>query len=231
MAVIEARPGTIVVFSDIACPWAHLAVYRLHSAREKLGLEDEITFDMKAFPLEIFNERPTPKKTLDAEISVAGGLDPGAGWQMWQRRESEYPVTTLLALEAVQAAKEQSLEASEQLDRRLRIGFFGESRTISMRHEILGLAAECDRVDVSALTDALDHGRARCLVMEHYAAASSDDVAGSPHVFLPGGTGVHNPGIDMEWQGPHGKSFPVVNEDRPEVYLELMQGATANRGG
>ncbi|MCA1690698.1 MAG: DsbA family protein, partial [Actinobacteria bacterium] len=31
--------GTIVVYSDIGCPWAHLAVYRLHAARRRLGLE------------------------------------------------------------------------------------------------------------------------------------------------------------------------------------------------
>ena len=225
--MIEVDPGTIVVYADITCPWAHLAVYRLHAARTKLGLESEVVFDIRSFPLELFNEQPTPKKILDAEISVAGGLDPAAGWQMWQRPESEYPVTSMPALEAVQAAKEQSLVASEQLDRRLRVGFFGESRVISLRHEILELAGEVAALGVDVLADALDSGSARAAVTEQTEFAKGETVAGSPHLFLPDGSDEHNPGIDMEWEGDHGKGFPVVNEDHPEIYLELIEKATS----
>ena len=225
--MIEVAPRTIVVYGDITCPWAHLAVYRLHAARAKLDLEDDIRFDIRSFPLELFNEQATPKNVLDAEISVAGGLDPEAGWQMWQRPESEYPVTSMPALEAVQAAKEQSLLASEQLDRRLRVGFFGESRIISLRHEILDLASECPAVDVDRLAEAIDTGSARDVVMEQKEVAEGDHVNGSPHVFLSDGTDVHNPGIEMKWEGEHGSGFPVVTEDRPEIYLEMMQRAAS----
>jgi predicted DsbA family dithiol-disulfide isomerase len=225
--MIQVDPGTIVVYADITCPWAHLAVYRLHAARTKLGLEGEVVFDIRSFPLELFNEQATPKNVLDAEISVVGGLDPAAGWQMWQRPESEYPVTSMPALEAVQAAKEQSLKISEGLDRRLRVGFFGESRVISLRHEILDLAEEVPDLDVNALRDALDSGRARQAVMEQAAFAKGDTVSGSPHLFLPDGTDAHNPGIDMEWEGEHGKGFPVVNEDHPEIHLELVEKASS----
>lgn len=225
--MIEVPTKTILVYADITCPWAHLAVYRLHRARSKLDLDDELRLDLRSFPLELFNEQATPKNILDAEISVAGGLDPDAGWQMWQRPESEYPVTSLPALEAVQAAKEQGALASEQLDRRLRVGFFAESRVISLRHEILDLAGECEAVDAARLAEALDSGRARTAVMEQRTAAEGDEVDGSPHVFLPDGTDVHNPGIEMEWEGEHGKGFPVVTEDRPEIYLELVQAAAS----
>lgn len=225
--MIAVPPKTILVYADITCPWAHLAVYRLHRARSKLDLDDEVRLDLRSFPLELFNEQATPKNILDAEISVAGGLDPDAGWQMWQRPESEYPVTSLPALEAVQAAKEQGALASEQLDRRLRVGFFAESRVISLRHEILDLAGECEAVDAARLAEALDSGRARTAVMEQRTAAEGDEVDGSPHVFLPDGTDVHNPGIEMEWEGEHGKGFPVVTEDRPEIYLELVQTAAS----
>ena len=223
--MLDVAPKTIAVYGDITCPWAHLAVYRLHAARAKLNADD-VHFDIRSFPLELFNEQATPKKVLDAEVSVAGGLDPAAGWQMWQRPDSEYPVTSLPALEAVQAAKEQGLAASEQLDRRLRVGFFAESRVISLRHEILDLAADCDAVDVNALTEALDSGRARATVIDQKEAAESAVVKGSPHVFLPDGTDVHNPGIEMEWEGDHGKGFPVVTKDEPEIYVELIERAT-----
>ena len=223
--MIDVTPGTVVVYSDIGCPWAHLSVFRLHRARAALGLEGEITFDMRAFPLEIFNEAPTQKKILDAEISVAGALDPDAGWQMWQGPEAEYPVTMLPALEAVQAAKEQSLRASEQLDRALRVALFGESRTISMRHEILDIAQRCPDVDVVKLAETLDEGRARAAVMDQKAIAEGDEVQGSPHVFLPDGTDVHNPGVELEWKGEHGAGFPVVTSDDPAIYESLLRNA------
>src|SRR5437868_3729976 len=134
---MNVAPGTIVVWSDIACPWATLAVHRLHQARARLGLDDRTVLDHRAFPLELVNSRCTPRRVLAAEVPVAGALAPEFGWKVWQGPESEWPVTTLLALEAVQAAKEQSLWASEALDVALRRAFFADSRCISMRHVVL----------------------------------------------------------------------------------------------
>lgn len=223
--MVDVAPGTIVVYSDLGCPWAHLCVWRLHKARSTLGLDGRVTLDHRAFPLEVFNEQPTPKKILDAEISVAGALDPNAGWQMWQRPEHEYPVTMLAPLEAVQAAKRQSLVASEQLDRALRVALFGHSRTISMRHEILDVAEVCPDVDATALADAIDKGLARSQVMEQQDAASGGRVKGSPHIFLVDGSDVHNPGIDLEWHGEHGEGFPIVKSDDPSVYEDILRRA------
>jgi predicted DsbA family dithiol-disulfide isomerase len=223
--VPEAAPGTIIVYSDVGCPWAHLAVHRLHLARERLGHSD-VLLDHRAFPLEVFNRRPTPRRIVSAEVPVVGGLDPTAGWQVWQGDLSTWPVTTLLALEAVQAAKEQGLAASERLDRGLRVAFFGQSRCISMRDVILAVAAERG-LDTDALVEALDDGRARRSVFEQCREAADTDVTGSPHLFLPDGTDVHNPGIEMEWAGEHGVGFPVVSKDDPGVYDELMRRANA----
>ncbi|HWL64732.1 MAG TPA: DsbA family protein [Actinomycetota bacterium] len=220
--MLDIEPGTVVVWGDIGCPWAHLCVFRLHRARTEAGLDEEVTLDMRAFPLEVFNRQPTPKKILDAEISVAGGLDPDAGWQMWQGAESEYPVTMLPALEAVQAAKRQSLRASEELDRALRVALFAQSRTISMRHEILAVAKKCDRVDEAELGRALDTGSARSEVMAQQKQAERDEVKGSPHDFLPDGSDVHNPGLELKWHGEHGEGFPVVVSDDPSVYKGIV---------
>ena len=71
------------------------------------------------------------------------------------------PVTTLLPLEAVQAAKSQNLAASEQLDRALRVALFAESRCISMLHVVLDLAKQCTHVDAVALEAQLHRGTAR----------------------------------------------------------------------
>lgn len=227
--MVDTSPGTIVVWSDLACPWAHVAVHRLHQARRALDLEGAVRFDHRAFVLEIANSRPTPKRVLEAEIPVAGGLEPGAGWQVWQDDPSRWPVTTLLPMEAVQAAKDQGLPASEELDRALRVAFFGRSLCISLRSVILDVAAECESVDVDRLQLALDDGRARRAVMAQHATATApgSGVDGSPHLFLPDGTGVHNPGIDLRWEGEHGRGFPVIVDDRPEVYTDLLQRAAA----
>lgn len=223
--MIAVDEGTIVIFGDIACPWAHLAVHRLYSVRERLALEDRVLFDHRSFPLELINRRPTPKLALDAEVAVLGAHEPDAGWQVWQGALYKYPATTLPALEAVEAAKEQGLRASEQLDRALRLAFFAESKTICMRHVIEEVASRCDEVDAGKLLEALDQGRARAAIMEQARVSGSDEIQGSPHLFLPDGSNMHNPGIEMHWEGEHGKGFPVVDEDRPEVYEQLLQTA------
>ncbi len=223
--MIEVASKTITVFADIGCPWAHLAVHRLHATRARLELEDDVTFDVRAFPLELFNERPTPKLILDAEICVAGGLDPGAGWQLWSSPSYHWPVSFLPALEAVYAAKEQSLKASEQLDRALRVAFYQQSRTISMHHEIVQVARGCDRVDAEQVDSALRDGRARSRVFEDKELAERSEVQGSPHLFLPDGSDVHNPGIEMHWEGRKPGGFPVVDKDDPAIYDDLLRRA------
>jgi predicted DsbA family dithiol-disulfide isomerase len=200
-------------------------VYRLHRYRTALGLEGRVWFDMRAFPLELLNSQPTPKHILDAEIPVAGGLEPEAGWQVWQGPDHEYPATMAPPLEAVQAAKEQGLEASEGLDRALRVAFFGKSKPISLRHEILSAAKGVVGLDVKRLAEALDDGRYRSVISEHWEIASSNLIEGSPHLFVPDGTNVHNPGIEMHWHREHGKGFPIVTKDDPSIYEDLLRGA------
>lgn len=223
--MLEVRPKMVAVYADIGCPWAHVAVFRLHSTRTRLGLDREVRFDIRAFPLELINEQPTPKRILDAEIPVAGALEPDAKWQMWQRPLYEFPVTTLPALEAVEAAKEQGLRASEELDRALRVAFLGNSRCVSMRDEILDVASSCDDVDPGSLQKSLDDGSARPAVIEQWHVADASEVEGSPHLFLADGTNLHNPGIEMHWEGPHGEGFPVVDADYPEIYEDLLKKA------
>ncbi len=224
--MLDVSPGTIVVFADIACPWSHVATHRLEKTRARLGLVEEVRLDFRAFPLELFNRRATPKRILDAEIPVVGALEPGAGWAMWQRHDYDYPVTMLLALEAVQAAKEQGLRASESLDRALRLALFRDGRNLSMFHEIADVARSCDELDADALVKALRDGRARHLVFEQKEEATRANVEGSPHLFFSDGSDVHNPGISKRWEGDPGKGFPVVLEDRPEIYEELLERAS-----
>lgn len=218
-------PGTIVVWSDLTCPWAHVAVARLHRARAESGLVDDVRLDHRAFPLELLNGRPTPKLILDAEIPVAGALEPDAGWQMWQRPPWQWPGTVLLALEAVQAAKEQSLAASDRLDLALRRALFADCRHVGMRHVVLDVAARVPEVDAVALEAALDDGRGRRPVIDQWRSVPHQNIQGSPHLFLPDGSDVHNPGVTMHWVGDKPGGFPVVDSYDPSVYEDLLTRA------
>lgn len=222
---MDATPGTVTIWSDIGCPWASLAVWRLHARRAALGLEDAVRFEHRCFPLELFNEKVTSRALIDAEVEVLAGLVPEAGWRPWTADPSEWPVTTLPALEAVQAAKEQGLEASERLDLSLRQALWQDSRCVSMRHVILE-CAEDESLDVPALAEALDSGRARSLVIADWQAAADGQAKASPHVFLPDGSDWPNPGIEQHWDGPKPGGRPVIDRDDVAVYDEILTRAT-----
>jgi predicted DsbA family dithiol-disulfide isomerase len=226
---MDVAPGTVVMYSDIACPWATCAVWRLLRARRDLGLDEQVHVDHRAFPLELVNERPTPKPILDAETPVVNDLEPDFGFQSWTEPEWKWPGTVLLALEVVQAAKEQGLAVSERLDIALRRALFCESRCISLRPEVLRVASSCAGLDVGALTNAVDDGVGRRAVMRQLDEVARRGVKGSPHLFLADGSDVHNPGIAMHWEGDHGRRFPVVDRDEPGVYVELLGRIAAMR--
>ena len=225
---MQVAPGTIAVWSDLGCPWSHAVVWRLHDARRRLGLDDRVQFDHHAFPLELFNAEPTPRRERDAEWPVAASLAPRAGWQAWSAADHTWPVTMLPPMEAVQAAKLQSLAASEQLDRELRRAFWGESRCISLRHVILEAASACEAVDLPALTAALDDGRARAALFADWTVARTDEVRGSAHLFAPDGTNAQNPGIAIGWiadDGGGGGGAAIVTADDPTAIDDLVRRA------
>ena len=207
---MRAAPGTIQVWSDLGCPWSHAVVWRLHDARRRLGLDGRVRLDHHAFPLELFNNEPTPRGERDADRPVAETLAPRAGWQAWSAPDSAWPVTMLPPMEAVLAAKAQSLEASEQLD-----------RGISLRHVILEVATECDDVDVAALVEALDDGRARRSLLDDWAVARGEEVHGSAHLFAPDGTNAQNPGIGIGWTG----EATFIERDDPGAIEDLLHRA------
>src|SRR3990172_2750980 len=72
--MVDVTPGTIVVYSDLGCPWAHVAVWRLHDAWRRLGLEGRVSFDHRVFPLELFNSQPTPRNELEGEGDACSAL-------------------------------------------------------------------------------------------------------------------------------------------------------------
>ena len=224
---MEVPPNTVVVWSDLGCPWSHVVVWRLHDARRRLGLEGRVHFEHHAFPLELFNSEPTPRPMREAEWAVAATLAPRAGWQAWAASDHAWPVTMLPPMEAVQAVGLQSTAAAEELDRGLRRAFWGESRCISLRHVILEVANECESVDVAGLAEALDDGRARRRIADDWAVARTDEVRGAAHLFAPDGTNEQNPGIGIGWEddgSPHGRYW--IEHDDPGAIDAFVRRAS-----
>jgi predicted DsbA family dithiol-disulfide isomerase len=221
---MTVTPGTIQIWSDLLCPFAHVALHRLFTARENLGLTERVRFDHRTFALELFNG-PHPRPGTDSEAVGLGQIAPEAGFRLWSAADWLYPSTVLLAAEAVHAAKAQGPRSSEDLDRALRKAFWMESRSIGHRQVILDVAAETSTVDASVLAEALDSGAYRSALMADHAIASTDAITGSPHLFLPDGSSVHNPGISVRWEGPWAAGYPIATEDDPAWAEKLVRTA------
>jgi predicted DsbA family dithiol-disulfide isomerase len=220
---LPTSKDTVSVFTDLNCSFAHVAIHRLHETRRRLGLEGRLWLDLRAFPLELFNREVNARPGVDSEVAVLGAIEPTAGWRLWQGPDWTYPVTTLPALEAVQAAKAQGWHPSEQLDRALRRAFWVEGQCIAMRHVILDVARKTGVVHIDTLAAALDEGRYRATVMAQYETSRNGRVTCSPHIFLYDGTNSANPGISAHWLGGgFGVGYPVVDDDNPSVYTDLL---------
>ncbi len=224
---VQVEPGMIVIYSDLICPFAHVAIHRLFTTRDRLGLDDKVRLEHHAFPIELLNGGPGTRHGSDSEIPTVGALEPDAGWQLWQGPDYHYPNTVLLAFEAVQAAKQQGLRASENLDRALRHAFWANSTPIQIFASIIDVATATDEVDPDRLARDIAAGEGRQAVWDDYSTAQSDDVQMSPHLFLPDGTNTTNPGLELHWQGDWAKGFPVIDSDDPTVYEHILATAAA----
>lgn len=226
---LTGSPRAVVVLSDVACPWATVVVLRLRGARATLGLTDELPLVHLAHPLELVHDHPLARRIIDAEVPVCAAAMPDFGWSLWQGRLDEYPVSSLLAIEAVQAARRQSEVAAEELDVELRAALFVRSRCITLRHEVLAAARRCPTVDLDRLEDDLDRGVARAAVTRQSRAARTGAAACSGYIVLPDGRGWCNPGVTTSWIGPPMPAgAPRLDRDDPSVYLDLVRSAAGD---
>jgi predicted DsbA family dithiol-disulfide isomerase len=220
--------GTIQVWSDLLCPFAHLALHRLRQAREQLGVA--VAVEHRTFALELFNG-PHPRRGTDTEAVGVGQVAPELDWRVWTASDDLYPHTVLLAAEAVHAAQSQSLAAGEALDLGLRRAFWTESKSISHLAVIMDVAAAVREQDVDLDTDrlaaALRDGRYRSAITADHAVAQTDAITGSPTFRLPDNSSINNPGTEVTWAGPWAAGFPVVTAHDPSVFTDLLRRAAA----
>ena len=164
------------------------------------------------------------RRVIEAATPACAAAAPELGWSLWQGRLDEYPVSSLLALEAVQAARRQSEAAAEELDLALRTALFAKSRCITLRHEILAAARSCPFLDPDQLAVDLDAGVSRAAVMRQARAARDGAAHCSGSVVMPDGVGYCNPGIDVRWLRPSmPRGVAVVGKDDPTAFRNLVR--------
>ena len=91
-AVAPTGTNAVVVYSDLRCPWAHVAVHRLLTEVDRRGLGSELHIDHRWFPLDDAS-MPSDLDALDRKLHPVRELAPGAGWQGWAGSGAHFPAT------------------------------------------------------------------------------------------------------------------------------------------
>lgn len=202
------------IWSDLRCPWAYIATIRLHRMRDHLSA-DEVLFDHRAYPLELTEAGLRSEASARAEMIVAARLESSA-FSLYERHD--WPTTYLQAFEAQKWGYSLGQDIGERFDLALRRALFLHGHNLTLRDEILEVAAT-EQLSSDQLAAALDDGRFRKAVIGDIEEGNALDVAGSPHLILSDGEAHHNPGITLRWE----RGIPIVEADHPSVYEDIIQ--------
>ena len=207
----------ITIWSDIHCPWAYVAILRVHRMRAHLGAESLI-FDLRSYPRELADPDPISAAGVQREAVALAQLEPTAFSAL---PDTAWPTTNLPALEAQKWGLSLGQEIGESFDLALRRAVFLHGHNLGLRRELLAVA-EIEGLPTDALGSALDDGRFRKAVVADLNEARALGIEGSPVFVLPDGTSHFNPGITYRQE----RGIPVIASDHPSVYEDLVQVAT-----
>jgi predicted DsbA family dithiol-disulfide isomerase len=199
---MPSPPVTIELYSDIHCPWAYMALFRLRKVLPEYDSRVRIIF--RALSLELKNQRSTPKPILNVEIPLIAQQEPDIPIRLWSRPDWQFVPTLLPAFEAEKAAALQGDDAAWEFSWAVRHAFFRRSRTICMRYELAAIAADAGLDADRFLTD-WDSGRMRQQVIADTNHGWEDlHVPGSPTFILPSRKQIPNPGAwNVTWSRDH----------------------------
>jgi predicted DsbA family dithiol-disulfide isomerase len=177
---------TIEVYADVLCPFTHVGIQRLFSARDELGRPD-VAFRLRAWPLELVNGELTSRELLVEEI---GELRATIAPDLFDGFDPElFPMSTLPALALAERAYRHDLRVGEQMSRALREALFEQGADVGSA-EVLAVMAEQHGIDAAAESD-------RAAVRADLAQGRERGVVGSPHFFVHG-RGYFCPTLDIE---------------------------------
>jgi predicted DsbA family dithiol-disulfide isomerase len=223
----DAGPGVVTVYSDIVCPWAHIALHRLRDALARCGADDTVVIEHRAFPLEVLDGRPTPRDAFDRAVEVGRSVAPGAGWEPWDGPEWSFPTSSILALEAVQAAAAQDPSMADPVDHAMRTAFWVHHKCIATMPVVLEVLETTSGIDFDEAAAELWSGRPRATIRHHTDTAATAAVTASPYVVVRGLDGARswtNPGITTD--GPPDRF--AIADDEPAAYDDIVEYALAS---
>ncbi len=224
---------TIEIYSSLDCPYAYLATYRLRRIWPEFTGKVRIVW--RALSLEYVNKRGTQKPTIDAERGLFQRVDPGLPFRSWSRPDWEWPVTMWPAFEALACAQAQDHDAVFAMSWALRYGFFAESRSLSLRHELLAIAQEVaskTNLDLKRFEEDWDSGRYKGQVIAESRRGWHElKLDGSATFILPGDRRVTNPAIgeiDFDEASNVLHSYRPYTGNALDAYRELLHEAAAS---
>jgi predicted DsbA family dithiol-disulfide isomerase len=226
----SGRLPQIEVYSDLHCPWAYLAVFRLRQLWPDYAEKLEIQW--RSLSLEYINRRGTPKTILDLEFDVMKQIEPDLPVKPWSRPDSEWPVTIWPAFEALECAQAQGSQPAFELSWELRRAFFEDSHSLSLRSEIFNMVRKIageSGLDQDRLEADWDSGRYKQNVIRDSQRGWHElKVKNSPTFVLPDGQQFANPAagelkLDL-------KTHAVISYTPPEenwvtVYRSFLDAA------
>ena len=207
----------LTVYSDLNCPWAYLFSIRLRRTLERQARPAQVQW--RSWPLELVNERGTPWSIVSSEIPVVAQLEP-AHFSAPDR--DSWPSTLLPAMEAVKVADAVGgSAAADRYDAAARRAFFLDKRDLSLRSTLIELAGETG-LDRERFRAELDGGGQRRAVIADWHDGRERGVQGSPHVLLPDGSDVFNPGIGSV---DFSRGIPIIKEVDQSIIEQLARAA------
>lgn len=218
----------VEVYGSMDCPYTYLATYRLRGLWSRI--EGTVKVVWRCLSLEYINKRPVVQPLIAAERQLFAQIEPDLPYEPWAREDWDWPVTMWLASEALACAQLQNAEAAMAMSWALRHAFFGESRNIALRHELLAIAkevAERTPLDVGQFKVDWDSGRMKPAVIgESRHGWRELKLEGSPTFILPDGRRVTNPAlgeIDFDEENYVLREYEGFEGDVEAVYAELLE--------
>jgi hypothetical protein len=201
-----------------------VAVHRLRAARDEADLD--VVFDQRPWPLELVNERGTPRAGVVLEAAVLANHEPDL---FSAYRNDSWPSTFLPAFELVAAARRLlGVRAAEDVDYALRVAFFRHSIDVSIEaglRRALEIAREGSALDADAILDVWRNATTRADVFADFQRSKELPIKGSPHVFWPDGSDTHNPGLRDHTMV---RGIPRINADDRDEPRRLLLETTSH---
>lgn len=222
----------VEIYSDIHCPWAYLANYRLRQVWSQY--KGRLSLKWRSLSLEYVNHQSTPKNILDLETELMQTtVEPALPIKHWPHPDWQWPVTFWPAFEALACAQAQGEDQAFAMSWALRHAFFEGGGNLSMRYQLFKVAQEVAQevpLDLSQFEDDWDSGRYKSSVLtDSERGWHTLKVKNSPTFVLPNGRQFSNPGVgefklDLAGKTSH---YTPVNTDPLKVYQAMLDEAVS----